>query len=139
MRMNEVLEAEREQLQRELNQRLADCGSTHATSVAELEQVQADLSARLTSSEVRASNLENERNAVIQKLNATVSHCHRHQLIANRIGCLRIFMLLLNNAPYAFLPCVSLKLCSHIIIKRFLRGAYYETRHWSASLFDYSN
>ncbi|KAH9283511.1 Pericentrin [Echinococcus granulosus] len=71
MRMSEVLEAEREQLQRELNQRLADCGSTHATSVAELEQVQADLSARLSASEVRASNLENERNAVVQKLNAT--------------------------------------------------------------------
>ncbi|VDM16284.1 unnamed protein product [Hydatigera taeniaeformis] len=71
MCINEVLEAERKQLQRELNQRLADCGSTHATSVAELEQVQADLSARLSSSEVRASNLENERNAVMQKLNAT--------------------------------------------------------------------
>ncbi|KAL5110771.1 hypothetical protein TcWFU_008282 [Taenia crassiceps] len=69
--INEVLEAEREQLQRELNQRLADCGSTHATSVAELERVQADLSARLSSSEARASNLENERNAVMQKLSAT--------------------------------------------------------------------
>lgn len=73
MRINEVLEAEREQLQRELNQRLADCGTTHATSVAELEQVQADLSARLGASEVRANNLEAERNAIAQKFSATVS------------------------------------------------------------------
>nr|CUU98792.1 hypothetical transcript [Hymenolepis microstoma] len=71
MLMNEVLEAEREQLQRELNQRLADCGTTHATSVAELEKVQADLSARLNASEIRACNLESERNAIVQKLNAT--------------------------------------------------------------------
>lgn len=72
MIMNEVLEAEREQLQRELNQRLADCGTTHATSVAELEKVQADLSARLSASEIRACTLESERNAIVQKLNATV-------------------------------------------------------------------
>ncbi|VDN97243.1 unnamed protein product [Rodentolepis nana] len=69
--MKKCLENEREQLQRELNQRLADCGTTHATSVAELEKVQADLSARLNASEVRACNLESERNAIVQKLNAT--------------------------------------------------------------------
>lgn len=74
IRMNEVLEAEREQLQRELNQRLADCGTTHATSVAELEKLQADLSTRLNASEIRANNLETERNAIAQKLNATVSN-----------------------------------------------------------------
>ncbi|KAM7538165.1 hypothetical protein Aperf_G00000065641 [Anoplocephala perfoliata] len=70
-KMNEVLQAEREQLQRELDQRLADCDTTHATSIAELEQVQADLSARLNASEVRANNLEAERNSIAQKFNAT--------------------------------------------------------------------
>uniref|UniRef100_A0A5K3EK23 PACT_coil_coil domain-containing protein n=1 Tax=Mesocestoides corti TaxID=53468 RepID=A0A5K3EK23_MESCO len=71
LRVDELLEAERAQLQRELNQRLADCGSTHATSVAELERVQADLSGRLAAAEIRGVQLESERNAVMQKLSAT--------------------------------------------------------------------
>ncbi|VDN42726.1 unnamed protein product, partial [Dibothriocephalus latus] len=44
---NATLEAERLQLQEELDRRLADCGSTHALSIAELEATRANLAAKL--------------------------------------------------------------------------------------------
>uniref|UniRef100_A0A0X3Q4T7 Uncharacterized protein n=2 Tax=Schistocephalus solidus TaxID=70667 RepID=A0A0X3Q4T7_SCHSO len=69
--VNATLEAERLQLQEELDRRLADCGSTHALSIAELEATRANLTAKLATAETRATQLETELKASIQRLRST--------------------------------------------------------------------
>ncbi|BHF64477.1 hypothetical protein SprV_0200748200 [Sparganum proliferum] len=68
---NATLEAERLQLQEELDRRLADCGTTHALSIAELEATRANLASRLSTAEARAAQLETELKASTQKLRST--------------------------------------------------------------------
>ncbi|KAL7064992.1 hypothetical protein AAHC03_04925 [Spirometra sp. Aus1] len=68
---NATLEAERLQLQEELDRRLADCGTTHALSIAELEATRANLVSRLATAEARATQLETELKASTQKLRST--------------------------------------------------------------------
>ncbi|VDN14207.1 unnamed protein product [Dibothriocephalus latus] len=65
------MEAERRQLQEELDRRLAECNSAHSKSIAELESARDALTVKLTDAETRSTQLGTELDAMTQRFRTT--------------------------------------------------------------------
>ncbi|VDM00049.1 unnamed protein product [Schistocephalus solidus] len=66
-----TMEAERKQLQEELDRRMAECNSVHSRSIAQLENAREALMVKLTAAETRSTQLGTELDAMTQRFRAT--------------------------------------------------------------------